>query len=353
MNETSNAALAAGCSALAWDTGDGRHLWGRNLDFHALADGTAVTYLPRGTAYASCAGSGGGCRSRYAALGVGLLLGPDMPLLYEGVNERGLMGGQLYYRGFARYRDDARPGTLPLQPPMAVYHLLAQCATVAEAAQALCREATLVGRPLLGEVPPLHWCFRDRTGETLVVEPDEAGIRLHRASLGVMTNSPGYDWHRLNLLNYAAVRDAERPGPDLAGGPAPCFTGSGAQGLPGDWSSPSRFVRLTFLRRYAVPGRDEETGVARMFRLLQSAAFPLGMVRLDGGGTPAYDHTLYTAVLCAESGRCYWTTYDNQQIAYAELPQLLERDAPVQFPLGGRPAFVRRTGGVPPRWVTP
>src|SRR5699024_12677394 len=57
--------------------------------------------------------------------------------------------------------------------------------------------------------------------------------------------------------------------------PISCFSGSGAQGMPGDWSSVSRFVRLAFLKKYGVKGKKEEQGIAYMFRLLQSVSFPL------------------------------------------------------------------------------
>ena len=324
----------AGCSALSWDTADGRHLLGRNLDFTGLAPGTAVQYVPRGIAYETCAGGGAGarCQARYAALGTGLLLAPSLPLLYEGVNECGLMGGQLYYRNLARYAPAPRPGTAPLQPPVLLYHLLAQCATVEEAALLLSRRATLVCAPLLGQVPPLHWVLRDRSGETVVVEPDVNGLHLYRETVGVLTNSPGYPWHLQHLRCFSGLQDLDRDGPDVAGLPAPSFSGTGAQGLPGDWTSPSRFVRLAFLRRYALPGADEPSGVARMFRLLQSVAFPLGPVRLDGPA-PAWDAARYTAVLCGESLRYYWTTYENQRIRFVDLPSLLPRSEPLQFAL--------------------
>lgn len=109
---------------------DGKHLWGRNFDFDRIARGTAVTCLPAGTPYFPGGQEGGGSqlRSRYAAVGTGILLIPGTPVLYEGINERGLMGGQLYYREFARFPDQARPGTLALCPPFAVLHLLGQCA---------------------------------------------------------------------------------------------------------------------------------------------------------------------------------------------------------------------------------
>ena len=46
----------AGCSALAWHTQDGRRLWGRNYDFDRLAQGSGMTFLPRGTVYAPAPG---------------------------------------------------------------------------------------------------------------------------------------------------------------------------------------------------------------------------------------------------------------------------------------------------------
>ena len=124
----------AGCSALAWHTGDGKSLWGRNYDFDRLAEGARILVLPRGTPYRLLrAGDSGGedhtAAVRYACAGTGLLLGPA-PVLYEGLNEAGLMGGQLYYRGFAHYGEGPAAGARPIQPPFLVLHLLAQCATV-------------------------------------------------------------------------------------------------------------------------------------------------------------------------------------------------------------------------------
>ena len=336
----------AGCSALSWHTKDDKHLWGRNYDFDRLAEGTQVTFLPRGTAYAPVAG-GSGETLRYACAGTGLLL-PQNPVLYEGLNEQGLMGGQLYYRSFAAYPDGPNTGKRPVQPPFLLLHLLGQCATVEEAVRCLEEEICLANVPFLGAVPPLHWSLSDRTGETVVVEPDADGLHIYRNTIGVMTNSPGYPWHRTNLLNYPQLRPLDYG--ELAWGGErlePCFSGSGAQGLPGDWSSPSRFVRLAFLKTYGVKGATESAGVGAMFRLLQSAAFPLGMVRVPQPESPGslkgdvlpYDYTVYTAVACAESLRFYWTTYENQRIQFVDLSTLRHQTRPVQFELGRWPDF--------------
>ena len=344
--------MEAGCSALTWHTGDGKSLWGRNYDFDRLAEGTKVTVLPRGTPYRLLQTGESGLPEhtaavRYACAGTGVLLGPA-PVLYEGLNEAGLMGGQLYYRGFAHYEGGPSAGARPIQPPFLVLHLLAQCATVEEAVHCLEGELRLVPLPLLGTVPPLHWSFSDQTGESVVVEPDREGLHIYRNTLGVMTNSPGYPWHRLNLLNYAGLRELDHPGTPLARELEQCFSGSGAQGLPGDWSSPSRFVRLAFLRAFALPGGEEAAGVARMFRLLQSVSFPLGAVRVSHQSpvteldtyTVPYDYTVYSSVCCAQSRRFYWTTYENQRIRYLELEPLLERPIPLQFPLDQAPDFL-------------
>ena len=322
-----------GCGCLAWAAEEGGPLWGRNFDLNVLPPDTEVTFLPPGTDYVPGGAGTGTMKARWGAVGVGTLAVPECPMLYEGVNEKGLMGGQLNYRGFAQYPRLPRPGTIPLSPGGVVYCLLSQCASVAEVVEALENRMTVTATPMLGVVPTVHWAFTDETGENVVIESEAEGLRIYRNALGVLTNSPGYPWQRTNLLNYAGVRDLDRGPGDLAEGLEACFSGSGGQGLPGDWSSPSRFVRMAFLRRYACPGRTEEEGVARLFRLLQCTAFPLGAVRLEE--TPPWEYTIYTAAACARSRRFYWTTYENQRIRYVDLPRLIQQGKQVRFPLGG------------------
>ena len=349
----------AGCSALSWETQDKKHLWGRNLDFNRLADGSRISYIPRGTEYYTCGNSlennlvtSARFQSNYACIGTGFLMVPSTPVLYEGMNEKGLMGGQLYYRNFAHFDEKLRPGTKELQPPFVVFHLLAQCSNVQEVVETIRNKVTLLAVPMFGTVPTLHWSFSDRTGECVVIEPDKDGISIYRNTIGVMTNSPSYSWHRLNLLNYVGIRDLDYDTLHLEDDQIQqCFSGSGAQGLPGDWSSPSRFVRLAFLKKFCEKGTTEEEGIANMFHLFQSAAFPLGMVRVTEQGhitqydtdVVPYDYTIYTSVMCAESLRFYWTSYENQQIQYVDLNDLSKMETCCQFELGRKPNFKRLT----------
>ena len=348
--------MFGGCSAMSWSDEDGRHYWGRNFDYNRFAAGSGIVYLPQGTPV--CAfiregqNSGETYPARYAALGMGTLSIPGAPVLYDGVNEAGLAGGQLYFREFARYAQEVRSGTVRVQPGLALVYILSQCATCEEAAREFLDGMTLLREPLFGAVPPLHWSFSDRTGETIVIEPLQEEVRVYRRTVGVMTNSPDYAWHEQNLLNYVHMRSLDHDALHMGGKQLrQCFSGSGALGMPGDWSSPSRFVRLCFLRENALRERGEEAAVSAMFRLFESAAFPLGAVRVsdfsdvtehDSDVIP-FDYTVYTSVACLESLRYYWTSRENLRVQYADMRDLCKVCEPICLPVSARADFVCRT----------
>lgn len=102
-------ALEGGCSCMSWATRDGKHLWGRNFDFDRIARGTAVTCLPAGTPYFPGGQEGGGSqlRSRYAAVGTGILLIPGTPGAVRGDQRAGTDGGTALLSGVCPL---SRPG---------------------------------------------------------------------------------------------------------------------------------------------------------------------------------------------------------------------------------------------------
>jgi choloylglycine hydrolase len=104
-------------------------------------------------------------------------------------------------------------------------------------------------------VLPLHYYIADRSGKVLIAEFVGGKLRLHDNPLGVLTNSPTFDWHLVNLGNYVNLSAMNASGLRLHREKfAAIGQGSGALGLPGDWTPPSRFVRAALFSQWAALG---------------------------------------------------------------------------------------------------
>ena len=250
----------------------------------------------------------------------------------DGVNAAGLMGALLHYPEYAVYPKKAEPEKTAVHPGRLLAWLLCRCAGVREAVEAM-NAITLVDEPIQGKPLPAHYILSDKTGETLVIEPDAGGVRIHRNTIGVLTNSPDYRWHRTNLRNFVGVTNLPKAPRTIAGHEIREFGErlGGGTGLPGDYSSPSRFVRMAFMKEYAVRGENEVDGVSRMFRTFAMVDIPEGLAKGDPD-YEVYEHTLCTSVLCAESGLYYFAPAQNRRISAV---RLLEAGAEARhFPLG-------------------
>ena len=320
------------CSSFSWETKDGRHLLGRTYDqFGDLAANRVIGVPPGAGCSPSLHPEGEAPSGRYAYTGMAVL-GFGEPILVDGVNAAGLMGALLHYPEYAVYPKKAEPEKTAVHPGRLLAWLLCRCAGVREAVEAM-NAITLVDEPIQGKPLPAHYILSDKTGETLVIEPDAGGVRIHRNTIGVLTNSPDYRWHRTNLRNFVGVTNLPKAPRTIAGHEIREFGErlGGGTGLPGDYSSPSRFVRMAFMKEYAVRGENEVDGVSRMFRTFAMVDIPEGLAKGDPD-YEVYEQTLCTSVLCAESGLYYFAPAQNRRISAV---RLLEAGAEARhFPLG-------------------
>ena len=308
-----------GCSSFSWETADGKHLLGRTYDQFGDLAANRVTSIPAG---ALCAPGlhleESALPGRYSYTGMAVL-GFGEPILVDGVNNAGLMGALLHYPDYASYAKSAAPETTAVHPGRLLAWLLSQCAGVEEAVEAM-GGVTLVDEPIQGNPLPAHYLLSDRSGEAVILEPDRDGLKSHRNSIGVLANSPDYLWHRTNLRNYVGVTNLPKIPQTVAGHEIREFGErlGGGSGLPGGYSSPSRFVRLAFMKEFSVPGQDELDGVSRMFRAFAPVDIPEGLAKadLDYG---VYEQTLCTSVMCAESGVYYFAPAWNRRISAVRL----------------------------------
>ena len=248
------------------------------------------------------------------------MLGFGEPILVDGVNAAGLMGALLHFPEYAVYKNTAESGNPAVHPGRLLAWLLSRCANVEEAMKEL-SWITLVDEPIQGKPLPAHYILSDKTGEAVIIEPEEGGLSIHRETIGVLTNSPDYRWQRTNLRNFVGVTNLPKAPQTIAGHEIREFGErlGGGSGLPGDYSSPSRFVRLAFMKEFAVPGKDELDGVSRMFRAFAPVDIPEGLAKADPN-YDVYEQTLCTSVMCAESGVYYFAPAQNRRISAVRLP---------------------------------
>lgn len=138
-----------------------------------------------------------------------------------------------------------------------------------------------------------------------------------------MTNSPPLDWQLTNLRNYVNLNAQnvlkEKLGDQLL---FPIGQGSGLLGLPGDFTPPSRFVRIAFLSESALPVKTAEEGVNLGFHLMNNIDIALGTVRQKIGKKAALEMTQYVTLYDLKNKRLYYRTYTNQDIRMVNMAEL-------------------------------
>ena len=176
----------------------------------------------------------------------------------------------------------------------------------------------LVDIPFNAQLPTakLHWLITDRTG-SITVEAVADGLHVYENPVEVLTNNPPFPQQMAMLANYRALsprtpKNTFAPGVDLP----ELSRGMGGMGLPGDLSSQSRFVRVSFVKMNSLSGDSEEESVSQFFHILGSVDQQRGCCKL---GEDKYEITLYTSCCNTDKGIYYYNTYDNHQISAVDM----------------------------------
>ncbi|MBR2047533.1 MAG: choloylglycine hydrolase [Oscillospiraceae bacterium] len=232
------------------------------------------------------------------------------PLYFDGCNEKGLCMAGLDFTGSAHYgcgSGDRKICHFELIP-----WILGQCANLREVRSKL-EQLHLMGDAFREDIPParLHWLIADRD-QALTLEATREGIRWHENPAGVLTNNPPFEQMLFSLNQYLHLTPEEPENRFARQLRLEPFThGLGAMGLPGDLSSPSRFVRAAFTKLNAVSGETESESVGQFFHILDTVSQTRGCSRTEDGDC---EITVYTCCCNADRGIYYYTTYENRQI---------------------------------------
>ena len=164
----------------------------------------------------------------------------------------------------------------------------------------------------------------------LVVESTEQGLMTYDNPVGVMANDPALPEQWQHLRTYRHLSSQTPPntfGVELE----EIGRGMGSIGLPGDYTSPARFVRAAFVRANAISFTSEKESVGQFFHMLDSVAIPRGCCDIGEGH---YHHTLYSSCMNADKSIYYYSTYDNRQITAVQMyPADREGKRLLRYPL--------------------
>lgn len=295
------------CTAIRFASEEGGVWFGRNLDWD-VSYGEQVMAVPAGYEVpwrflASRA-------SEHAVIGMAVPGPSGCPLFFDCANDAGLCVAGLNFPESARYEPAPVPGRVSVASSELMLWVCALHATVDEVEAALA-DAAVVAVP--GEsAAPLHWMVADAR-RSIVVEATAEGLRVFRDDVDVLTNEPGFAFHRQNLRNYLGLSVA-RPSDARWGGAAalaPFGLGAGLAGMPGDYSPTSRFVKVAFLNAHHPSCSGEAANRARLFRTLGAVAVPEGAAQTAAG---TWDKTLYQAGFSGDTRTYYASTYEDPAI---------------------------------------
>ncbi len=282
------------CTSLTLPTSDGRRLFGRTLDWNVHFGERVVMTPAHGTLERR---NRPPLYLRYDLLGMAAVE-DGYPLYAEAMNRAGLCMAGLRFADNAHYPESPTEGKHPIAPWELIPYLLGRCETVEEAREAL-YGISLVKIPFSELIPaaPLHWHIADANAShgELVVESTADGLQIYENPVGVLTNDPTFS----EQLEHLSV-----------------------SGIPGDYTSASRFVRAAALRHSVgewmakrcgeTAEQDVEVSPARQFFRILGAVSPMaGAVLTPQGGV---HRTLYTCCMDGVAGVYHYFTEEDTAV---------------------------------------
>ncbi|MBR5564616.1 MAG: choloylglycine hydrolase [Roseburia sp.] len=298
------------CTAVSFLTKD--HYFGRNLDLEYSYE-ESIVITPRN--FSLPFRKKLPLETHYSMIGIAYVC-DNYPLYYDATNEAGLSMAGLNFPEYADYKPAAikKDNIAPFE---FIPWILGQCATIAEAKELLSK-VNLLEEPFHNDLPltPLHWMIADRNS-SIVIESVKDNLHIYNNPVGVLTNSPSFDMQLFHLNNYLHLtryvpQNLFASGLDLK----KYSNGMGAIGMPGDWSSQSRFVKASFVKMNSVCGTSEVESVSQFFHILSSVEHPRGCVVMNENH---YEITLYSSCCNTDKGIYYYKTYDNNQISAVDM----------------------------------
>lgn len=313
---------AANCHACTYfflKAKDGGIISGRTDEFYSDTD-SKIDVIPRGASFKSTSPKGARALSWKTKNGFVAIAVFNKDMYMEGMNEKGLGAGVLYFEdaGFPAIK----AGDEVIKIEDIVAWILGNFRSVEEVEKAFQKIKVWADSDNpFGKPAPLHVYVTDATGASIVIECIDGNTKVwDNRTNGVMTNEPNLGWHLNNLRLYSNLNPYTPFSPELGDGD--WALGSGLMSLPGDYSGAGRFVRTSLLKRFSKQPEQAEAGVNLALHLINAVDIPYGPQIWIQGQTKNIQWTVWS-VIYDHTNRCfYYRTYDNPTLRRFDLTKL-------------------------------
>ena len=295
------------CTAVSYKTKD--HDFGRNLDLE-YSYNEQVVITPKN--YRFNFTDNRILDKGYAIIGIATVC-ENYPLYYDACNEYGLAGAGLNFPYNDLYSNDENSVMLKIAPYEILPAVLRTCKSIAEVKELL-TNTIFINKSFNDnfKATNMHYMFADSCS-SITVESKNGVVNVYDNTVNVLTNTPTFIEQIENLKQYQNITNEET-------NKTLNSKGTGALGLPGDFTSKSRFVRAEFLLRTTVSlGND----LTEFYNVLSSVAEPKGSVKVNDN---KYFYTQYSSCMDLKEKIYYYKTYENSRIYAVRLSNIDGKD---------------------------
>jgi choloylglycine hydrolase len=204
--------------------------------------------------------------------------------MIDGMNTAGVsIHGLGMPDGYCVYPEPKKDGT-DLSFNEFISFLLGTCGSVAEV-KAAAAAVNVWGFDVgVGFVAPMHFLVHD-VDASVAIEFNDGVMQITDNPTGVGTNLPFLDWHLTNLNNYVGLHADGHPAVEALGlSLSPLGVGDGLIGLPGDYTSPGRFVRAAAMVALSDVPADSTAAEFQVLHMLNAFDIPTGIVHKKASG---------------------------------------------------------------------
>lgn len=308
------------CTGITLRTKTGATVAARTIEWAGNDLESCYAIVPRGYRQRSYvpggAKDGMAFKAKYGYVGLAV---QQPEFVVDGLNEAGLAAGLFYFPDYGEYETyDAAKKEQTVSDLQLVSWILSNFKTIDEVKTAIADIHIVTIDPRGSTV---HWRITEESGRQVVLEIVNKELHFYENTLGVLTNSPGFEWHLTNLNNYVNLKTGPVSTGKVGDMQLKAFGGGGGMhGIPGDMTPPSRFVRAAFYQTSAPRLDDTGKTVEQAFHILNNFDIPVGIQFAQGQTVPDIPSaTQWTVATDISKRRIYYRTMHDATIRCFDL----------------------------------